>query len=241
MNFLRIFISDLKVIMRDPIMALLFFIPLVIGVIFKLLIHFLLPMTLEYIQFSLPLEPYLLSMTFHMTPYMLGVVMGFMMLDDKDGNILDLVMVTPFGRRGYLLNRILFVSIFTFIYTLINYSILNLAHLNILSLLYISILLSIFTASIGLLFFRIASDKIIGLTYAKILNFVIIFVFADFIKADWFIYVAGAFPTFWITRLITDPGVVNNYFIAGVVILIWFLALSIVGMDYNKRSNYGNH
>ncbi len=241
MNFLRILISDLKMIMRDPIMAMLFFIPVVIGILFKLLIHFLLPIALEYIEFALPLEPYLLSMTLMMTPYMLGVVMGFMMLDDKDGNILDLVMVTPFGRRGYLLNRILFISIFTFIYTLINYSILNLMALNFISLLYISLLLSIFAASIGLLFYRIASDKIIGLTYAKILNFVIIFVFADFIKAEWFIYVAAVFPTYWITRLITNQGVATNYILAGVVVLIWFLIMSVNGMGFDKRSNYGNH
>lgn len=241
MNFLRILISDLKMIMRDPIMALLFFIPLVIGILFKLLIHFFLPIALKYVEFSLPLEPYLLSMTLLMTPYMLGVVMGFMMLDDKDGNILDLVMVTPFGRRGYLLNRILFISIFTFLYTLINYFILNLVDMNIFNLLYISILLAVFAASIGLLFFRIASDKIIGLTYAKILNFVIIFVFADFIKAEWFTYVAAVFPTFWITRLITNPEAASNYIFAGVVVLIWFSVMSINGMDYNKRSNYGNN
>ncbi|HSR03549.1 MAG TPA: hypothetical protein VLM88_03080, partial [Proteiniclasticum sp.] len=73
MKYLRFFISDLKMIMRDPIMALLFFVPLMIGVIFKLLIHFLLPVVLEYVSFSRPLEPYLLSMTLLMTPYMLGV------------------------------------------------------------------------------------------------------------------------------------------------------------------------
>ncbi len=241
MNFLRIMVSDLKMIMRDPIMALLFFVPLMIGIIFKLLIHFLLPFALEFVDFSLPLEPYLLSMTLLMTPYMLGVVMGFMMLDDKDGNIIDLVLVTPYGRRGYLLNRILFISIFTFLYSWINYLILNLVDLNILSLLYISILLSVFAASIGLLFFRIASDKIIGLTYAKILNLVIIFVFADFIKAEWFLYVAVLFPTFWITKLITDPDVVANNIFSGIVVLVWFFILYINGIGYKKRGSYGNH
>lgn len=47
MIIFRSFISDLKMIMRDPIMALLFFVPLMIGIIFKLLIHFLLPLILE--------------------------------------------------------------------------------------------------------------------------------------------------------------------------------------------------
>lgn len=235
MSYLRFFISDLKMILRDPIMALLFFVPLMIGIIFKLLILFLLPFVLDYISFSLPLEPYLLSMTLLMTPYMLGVVMGFMMLDDKDGNIIDLVMVTPYGRRGYLFNRILFISVFTFLYTLINYFILNLVEINMFSLLYISILLSVFAASIGLLFYKIAGDKIIGLTYAKLLNFVILFVFADFIKAEWFIYVAVMFPTFWVTRLITDPGASSHYILAGVVVTVWFLLISIVGMGRDQR------
>lgn len=235
MNSFRFFISDLKMIMRDPIMALLFFVPLMIGVLFKLMIHFLLPVVLEYITFSRPLEPYLLSMTLLMTPYMLGVVMGFMMLDDKDGHIIDLVMVTPYGRRGYLSNRILFISLFTFLYTLINYFILNLVDISMFSLLYISILLSVFAASIGLLFYKIAGDKIIGLTYAKLLNFVIIFVFADFIKAEWFIYVAVLFPTFWVTRLITDPGVSSHYIAAGVASTVWLLAMTIVGMGRDQR------
>lgn len=241
MNFLRVMVSDLKMIMRDPIMALLFFVPLMIGIIFKVLIYFVLPIVLEYVEFTLPLEPYLLSMTLLMTPYMLGVVMGFMMLDDKDGNIIDLVLVTPYGRLGYLLNRILFISLFTFLYSWINYVILNLVDLNLFSLLYISVLLSVFAASIGLLFFRIAGDKIIGLTYAKILNFVIIFVFADFIKAEWFVYVASLFPTFWITKLITDSGVVENYFFSGIVVLVWFLIVYMSGIGNKKRSNYGHH
>lgn len=235
MKYLRFFISDLKMILRDPIMALLFFVPLMIGIIFKLLIHFLLPVILGYISFSRPLEPYLLSMTLLMTPYMLGVVMGFRMLDDKDGHITDLVLVTPYGRRGYLVNRILFISLFTFLYTLINYHILNLVDLNMFTLLYISILLSVFAASIGLLFYKIAGDKIIGLTYAKLLNFVIVFVFADFIKAEWFIYVAVIFPTFWVTKLITDPYTSSHYIFAGVVVTVWFLLMSIGGIGRDQR------
>lgn len=235
MIIFRSFISDLKMIIRDPIMALLFFVPLMIGIIFKLLIHFLLSLILEYMSLSLHLEPYLLSMTLLMTPYMLGVVMGFMMLDDKDDNIIDLVMVTPYGRRAYLFNRILFISLFTFVYTIINYFILGLVHINILGLLYISFLLSVFAASIGLLFYKIAGDKIIGLTYAKMLNIIIVFVFSDFIKADWFIYVAVMFPTFWITRLITDPGIISNYILAGVVVTIWFLGMSIGTMERGNK------
>lgn len=235
MNFFRFFFSDFKMIMRDPIMALLFLVPLLIGVIFKLLIYFILPILHEYINFALPLEPYLLSMILLMTPYMLGVVMGFMMLDDKDDNIIDLVMVTPFGRRAYLLNRILFISLFTFIYTLINYSILNLMDLNFISLLFVSILLSVFAASIGLLFYKIASDKIIGLTYAKILNIVIIFVFTDFIKLEWFKYIASLFPTFWITKLITEPQISLNYVIAGIVTIIWLMLMSFSGMHKRRR------
>ena len=236
MIIFRSFISDLKMIMRDPIMALLFFVPLMIGIIFKLIIHFLLPLILENMSLSLHLEPYLLSMTLLMTPYMLGVVMGFMMLDDKDDNIIDLVMVTPYGRRAYLFNRILFISLFTFVYTIITYFILGLVHINIFALLYISVLLSVFAASIGLLFYKIAGDKIIGLTYAKILNIVIVFVFSDFIKANWFVYVAVMFPTFWITRLITDPGIASNYILAGVVVTIWFLGMSIGTMERGKKA-----
>lgn len=241
MSFLRTMVSDLKMIMRDPIMALLFITPLLIGILFKLLIYFLLPLALKYFDFILPPEPYLLSMTLLMTPYMLGVVMGFMMLDDKDGNIMDLVLVTPYGRRGYLLNRILFISVFTFLYSWINYMVLSLVNLSFFSFLYISVVLSIFAAAIGLLFFRIASDKIIGLTYAKILNFMIIFVFADFIDEEWFDNIASLFPTFWVTKLITDPGVVINYVLAGVVVLLWFFILYFNGIGYKKRSNYGNH
>ena len=101
--------NDLKQVFRDPVMSILMLAPLLIVVVFKLLIIFLFPFIATKFNFEFSLYyQYLMAGILILISGMLGIVIGFMMLDDKDGNIAELMAVTPLGRSGYLVNRLSF-------------------------------------------------------------------------------------------------------------------------------------
>lgn len=218
------FKTDLKKLFREPIMALLFLFPLLLAIIFKLLLLFLVPWLSSLMEIDITQNvPYILSCILILSPGMLGVVMGFMMLDDKDGNITQLMSVTPLGLSGYIIMRLTFVFVSTFIYTLFTYAVLGMYLIPIAALLYITLLLSLYGSMIGMILFSVSTDKVKGLTYAKPLNLMFVFALANLIDIPWVQILASLFPTYWITKIISQPYNLSVLFFGGTVHLIWFM------------------
>lgn len=214
------FKSDIKLLLRDPIMAMLLGVPLIIPVIFRLLIIFLLPWLNHRFGLDVtPYFPYILSMVMVMNPGLLGAVMGFMMLDDKDGNIIQLMAVTPSGKTGYILHRMSLVFILSFIYSIYSYWVLNILILNTIHLLYIALITPLFGCVVGLILFRFATDKVKGLTFAKGINILMIFVFADLWDNIWVQCISMLFPTYWTAQVIMHPSILNMVVCAGIHIM----------------------
>ncbi|MDO9680152.1 MAG: hypothetical protein Q7262_03990 [Bacteroidales bacterium] len=220
-NFIHIK-NDLKQVFRDPIMSVLLFAPLLIIAIFKLLIVFLFPFIATKFNFDLSLYyQYLMAGILILISGMLGIVIGFMMLDDKDGNIAELMAVTPLGRSGYLVNRLSFSSILCFFYSIIAIYVLNVIDIPFYTILLLSILSGVYSIIIGLLIFSGADDKVKGLTFAKGLNMLGIFAFSDLFALNWFSILSLIFPTYWITRIIESPHSILVYLLGISIHVIW--------------------
>jgi fluoroquinolone transport system permease protein len=206
MIHITLFRNDIKQIVRDPIMALLLVAPLLLISVFKILEVFLIPFLAIKTGFDItPFNAYILSFVLLMNSGMLGIVTGFMMLDERDGNISQLLEVTPLGRRGYLLNRLLFASLLSIVYCLISFVVFDLVDLPLLSIIFLSILSSIYTAIIGLLIYSGADDKVKGLTFAKGLNTLVLFAFTDLFSLYWLTCLSWFFPPYWITMILKSP------------------------------------
>lgn len=232
MKIFNILRSDFLSIIREPIIALITLAPLFMVLVFKALIVFLLPHIIDFIPTHIDIKAYILVTLLLTTPIMMGVVMGFMMLDDRDGRMIELYYVTPLGKSSYLTSRILFSSLLTLFYTGLNYAILGVYSLHLWEIVFVGVLCSFFAATIGLLFFSLASDKIKGLTYAKGLNILILFGFSELIDVNWFQYLSFIFPTYWISHVIRGSFL---YWQSLVVILSWFVIM--VYFSY-KRVTY---
>ena len=220
------FINDVRQILRDPVMASLLMAPLLIIVVFKLLLVFLAPAVAVRTGFDItPWYPWVLSFVLILNSGMLGVITGFMMLDDKDGNIAELMAVTPLGRNGYLLNRLSFASGLCVFYTFLSYCILGIVSFNVFSVIILSVLLAVYSATFGLLLFSGAENKVKGLTFSKALNLFILFAFADLFSLKWFTVVAWFFPPYWISQIIINPFSFQVVSIAVVVHFGWLVLL----------------
>src|SRR5690554_6030134 len=108
--------GDFKNIVRDPVLFIITLIP----VFFVLLVRFGLPaarvLLLPYFDLS---EHYAFIMSFliFMTPAMYGTVLGFVLLDERDENILTVISVTPLMKPGYIAYRLLSPAVISFIFS----------------------------------------------------------------------------------------------------------------------------
>jgi hypothetical protein len=218
--------NDLKQILRDPIMAILTVAPLLLIVAFKLMVLYLVPYIQTLIDFDvLPYLDYVLVFVVMMCGAMLGIVTGFMMIDDRDGKIAELMSVTPMGRSGYLINRLLFAAVLTVFYSILGYYMLNVVELPILTILFVSLLASMYSIIIGLLIFTFADDKVKGLTFAKAINSLSLFAFTDLLALKWLTVLSWFFPPYWISLVVQSPAAFLNYGLALFVNVGWLFLL----------------
>lgn len=222
--------NDWKQIVREPIMMILFLCPVLIAIVFRLLTEFLMPMIFfTFNQSFTPFMPYALSLSLIFCPMMLGIVMGFMMLEDKDGRIIELMSVTPLTKQGYIANRLLFTVAATILHTILSYIIMGQYIFTLSTFLLLTIILSTLAIVIGLVFFSLATDKIKGLTYAKGLNLIVIFAFADLLKGDFIKTISLGFPTYWIAEIVQNPNQVLAYLFGFTSCLFWLVVVVRIG------------
>ncbi len=218
--------NDVRQIVREPVMLILLLAPLLIIALFRALILFLVPFLEAKTGLDLLFwSPYILSFVLLMIPGLLGIVTGFMLIDDRDGNITELYSVTPMGRRMYLVNRFSLTAILSFVYTYIAYYVLQLFEVPFVTLFFLALLLSSESVIIALLLFKGADDKVKGLTYAKGLNFLSIFAFADLFSLKWFSVISYLFPSYWISFIIINSTMPLSYIASLVVHLLWLVPL----------------
>lgn len=217
--------NDLKQIFRDAITGVLLFAPLLMILFFKLIILFLMPVLLQKTGFDMePFYGYFFAVILVLSSGMLGIVSGFQMIDDRDGNITELMAVTPLGRSGYLANRLLLTGVLAFLYTLVAYFVLNIAYINAVVLMFLALMQSIYTSIVGLLLYFGADDKVKGLTYAKALNILMLFTLTDLTGMQWLTVLSWFFPTYWISQVINSHSF-TTILLCLIVHLFWLIAL----------------
>lgn len=232
---ITLFRNDIKQILRDPVMTLLLVAPLLLIIVFKIVEVVLIPFLVQKTGFDvMPYASYVFSFILLMNAGMLGIVTGFMMLDERDGNIAQLLEVTPLGRNGYLLNRLSFASILSVLYCFVSFAVFSLVELPFYSIILLCLLSAIYTAIIGLLIYSGADDKVKGLTFAKGLNSLVLFAFTDLFALNWLTFISWFFPPYWITMKIKSPHSFTNACIALLVHVIW---LGFLIFRYTKRES----
>ena len=190
----KLLVNDLRNILRDRLLLYTaFLIPIIIIIFTRLII----PWLSENI---VPLQQYypLLFMLFVTTiPMMFGFVTGFLIMDERDENLLTVLRVMPISRSAYLIYRMAFMSVLSFIYILLFPALTGLIDISIVDYLTIAVLLALFTPAMGLVANIVANNKVQAFAVFKMLGGVFFLpLFAFFINND-LKYVFGIIPNFW--------------------------------------------
>ncbi|MBN1479598.1 ABC transporter permease [candidate division KSB1 bacterium] len=202
MNFTTLLKADVKNIRRDPMLVLSTFAPVLI--LLLLLVGF--PALDQLLQDSLsfPITAhYAFACVFMLTliPMLIGMVYGFILLDERDEGVLTYFMVTPLGKRGYLFMRLLAPVIFSFIIILLFIGITRFDGVVIWWKHIPLALITALQAPIVLLFLGgFAGNKVEGMAIAKGFGILFLAIPVDyFFPAKWTL-IAGLSPLFWTAR-----------------------------------------
>ncbi len=220
---------DIRIMLREPIMLLFAVLPLFLMILFRFGLPLAAKILFEKTGFNLSLyNIYFFAMIIAVTPYMSGALAGFLMLDEKDGNVLDLILVTPGGFSGYLFSRMLIPMALSMIYMVPAFVLFKGYYQNPWIIPGIGLMVVMDSIIIALLLFSIAANKVQGLTVAKGLGILMLPMFFDLFGNKFLDLIGYLTPFYWVYTYIRDG---EFYMLAiGIIIhLIWLFSMLILG------------
>lgn len=190
----KLMINDLRNIIRDRMLLYSAFVfPLAMVIICRLIFPYISENVFDLTRYY----PLLFMMIAVFFPMIFGFIIAFLIMDERDENILTVLRVMPISRTAYLIYRMILMILLCFIFVLIFPALSGLIDISIIDYLPIAILFSIFAPVLALVVNNIASNKIQAFAIFKMLGSVFFLpLFAFFIAEDWK-YILGVIPNFW--------------------------------------------
>ncbi|MGG3281065.1 hypothetical protein [Paenibacillus solani] len=224
--------NDLRYAWRDPVLTAALIGPLAL----LLLSRYGFPVASYWLEsyYSFNLEEYrVFSASFLMIipPLLIGMLVGLLMLDERDENVIAYYSVTPFMRRGYLVYRLALPTMLSTVLSLLYLCFSGLLFFR-MEYLIVLLLLALEAPLFALLLAAFAKNKVEGLALSKIGGLLIIGpVVAYFIPNAWG-YLGAGVPTYWPAKVLhlyiqNEPLLANVYFMIGLVIHTLYLLFMI--------------
>lgn len=232
MAVLRAFgVNDLKSVRRESLLLYMLVIPPVMVVAVRLII----PAATDYATagFGLDLVPYyplLLSFFFVLQlPLVFGLLVGLLILDERDDDTLTALRVTPISMRGYALYRGGSAVLLSIFYVLVSLPLTGIMPEMLLpALLPIAVLSGLMAPACALTLATFAGNKVEGLALMKALGILLLGPLAAyFVSSNWQL-LFGLFPTYWAAKafwVASEGGNFWPYFLAGAAYNLALIAL----------------
>ncbi|HAM10368.1 MAG: hypothetical protein A2X05_12785 [Bacteroidetes bacterium GWE2_41_25] len=198
---LNSFKADFRFISRDPMLLMAFLAPFFLILFLRLLI----PLLSEYIyaRTSFQLLDYYPIVAISMVsiiPMLFGMVYAFILLDENDANILQVISVTPAGKRDFLYMRLLIPAFLSFIMVLFTIFLTDpVTGEGWLRSVFISLLLSTQSSFAFLFIGCIAANKVQGLAMSKLYGIFLVAVPLGLLLHHPWNYLAFFSPLYWIS------------------------------------------
>ena len=207
-------ITDLTLILRDKSLLLLLFVPFLILLVLQLLVPFLtgfVPVLPEYYTL-------IVALTAVVSSLFPGFIMAFIILDEKEQYLTDVFKVLPWSINSLLMVRIALSSLTGFIYSLIILTFSGLYEFTNPQIIYTSVLNAFASPIMAILVLIFSQNKIEGVVYTKVFNFILMLPVASFFINEFWRYAFGLIPNFWSFELLFSNNSYHLLFIIGLLI-----------------------
>jgi fluoroquinolone transport system permease protein len=223
----RSFVQFILQIFEDDMLWAVCIAPFLAGVLFRFGIPYAERLLCEHFdKLSILSDYYLLFDLFLslITPYMFCYASTMVLLGEADTGMSAYMAVTPVGRRGYIVSRLVFPALISFIVSIPVMLFFKLTVWPFWLLLLICFLMSALSVAVSLLIFSFSHNKVEGMAIAKMSGlFMLGLPVPFFLKSD-VQYLFSPLPSFWTTKLSVDT---NLLFLlpAVITLLLWMWVL----------------
>jgi len=230
---------DLKQVMRDSMLAIALVGPLIL----ILVVRYGIPFIGEWIykQFTLDIMTYsdlILSFVLVLIPLMLGMLTGFMMLDERDENLIEYYAITPLRKMGYFLYRLTIPVVLSLLYNVLLLCSVQTQLPPLVSIIPVLLMLALEAPLITLLLVGFANNKIEGLALSKGIGLVVFVPAIVYFMAFPWQLVASFIPTYWAAQTLISSmqdNLINSMIYAIIGLLVHALTLWVLAIRYSRK------
>lgn len=195
-RFLKLMINDIRNMIREPMFIVMTIGPFILSLIGRYGIPVISRQFKPYINLSAHyniIYAYLLVFP----ALLIGVMIGLLLLDEKDDGVHLALMTTPLEKKGYIAYRLLFPTMVSFFYAIVILPIVGFTSISFIPTLLIAIMMSLEAPMAALFISSFASNKIEGLTLAKTLSVLILSPLLGYILKSIWRWAGAIFPYYW--------------------------------------------
>ncbi len=196
--------ADLRIILRDRMLAIIPFVPFLAAVGLRFIFPFAVRLLRPVIDLA-PYSPFLGGFFLLIGASMSGFLAGFLFLDEYEEGILESMGTTTRGALRHAAARLLAASVLAFTTGLAAFPLLGLPSPSMPVLAAAALQASLCVAPIALMILAFARNKVEGLTISKLAGFVLLAPLLPAFVADPWGLLAGIFPTWWVMAIYLGP------------------------------------
>ncbi|MFN2442322.1 MAG: ABC transporter [Thermoanaerobaculia bacterium] len=222
---------DVRNIRRDPLLVWVALLPPALALIYGLLVPRLRELLLHEFQFDLaPFYPLIMSTFVTAAPGMIGMVIGFLLLDERDDGVLTAIGVTAVGPADYLAYRLSVPMIAGWLMTVACYPLAGLAPLPLVDLVAIAAVAALSAPIVALFLATFAENKVSGFAMVKVSNTINMAPVAAWFFDPPLQWIVGIVPAYWPMKMLwlaAERERYAAYAAAGVavniLVMLWFM------------------
>lgn len=172
------------------------------------------------------LDYYLLfdSVLAFVTPYMFCFASAMMMLTEYDENMANYLAVTPVGKKGYIVSRLVFPAIIALLVSLGFVHWFSLTTWSFFMALSACALTALMSIAVALILFSYSHNRVEGMAMAKLSGLLLLGLAVPFFLSSNEQYLFSFLPSFWIAKYILEQDVLLFVpALLSTLLLIWAL------------------
>lgn len=195
-RYFTIIKTDLKNIFRDPSLFMILIVPVIITV----LLFFGWPLLSNQWPIIVQYKPLILGGFCLVSAAMPGMAISFVILDEKDENLIQTLHILPVSFSLIIRLRMIIIFLFGVIASTMMLLVSGMISGNELKAPLLAMLASAIAPMSACIPAFMAKNKIEGMTYAKMLNFIMVLPLPAFFIQGNFEYFFGIIPSYWIYK-----------------------------------------
>jgi len=183
---------------RDSLLRWFIFLPLLLMIALRIAVPIATQLVWERLRFDLrPYYQLINSFLYLIMPMLVGMVLGFLLLDQRDDQTLTALQVTPLSLNGYLAYRISLPLLISLVTTLLMVPLAGLEPVNPAAHLAATLCAAPLAPMFALFYAAFAQNKVQGFAVMKASSIISVPAFVAYFVTSGWQWLFGLIPTYW--------------------------------------------